>query len=173
MDFPCADSFIGGVSMSLMSSLAGRVQQLVLAAGLLLLAGCVTPSSEPGPTPTKVATLQAQAQAQARSTGVMTSPTGTEIACRIQMIDGQEVTSSDSLKPGHHRVIVALGSNEQEHVGDVDLLIPAAKNYRLKAERNAEMFTLSLIEVETGEVAATSSALVDQVMKFKVFVGQK
>jgi hypothetical protein len=169
MDFPGAAGFIGGVHTSLIPSPAGRVQHLAFAAGLLLLTGCVTPSSGPAPAPTKVATLQAQPE----PTGAITSPTGTEISCRIQMIDGKEVQSSDSLKTGHHRVIVALGSGENEHVGDVDLLIPAAKNYRLKAERNAEMFTLSLIEVETGKVAATSAALVDQVMKFKVFVGQK
>ena len=72
-----------------------------------------------------------------------------------------------------HRVIVALGSNENEHVGDVDLLIPAAKNYRLKAERDDETFIISLVEDDSGKIAATSTALVSQVMKFKVFVGQK
>ena len=88
------------------------------------------------------------------------------------MIDGIEAASSDKLQPGHHRVIVALGSNENEHVGDVDLLIPAAKSYRLKAERNDENFTLSLLEEGTDKIAATSSALPNQVMKFKVFVIQ-
>ena len=89
------------------------------------------------------------------------------------MIDGVDAEGSERLLPGHHRVIVALGSGENEHVGDVDLLIPAAKNYQLKAERGEEMFTLTLIETDSGKVAATSSALVGQVMKFKVFVGQK
>jgi hypothetical protein len=89
------------------------------------------------------------------------------------MIDGVDAEGSDRIQPGHHRVIVALGAGENEHVGDVDLLIPAAKNYRLKAERDDEMFQLSLIETDTGKVAATSAAPVSQVMKFKVFVGQK
>ena len=140
----------------------------LLAALLLLLAGCSSPTAVTPPAKAKpVATIQTQAP----STDV--SPANKEIRCQIHMIDGVDAEGSDSLKPGHHRVIVALGAGENEHVGDVDLLIPAAKNYRLKAERNEEMFTLSLIEADTGKVAATSAALVNQVMKFKVFVGQK
>jgi len=135
---------------------------------LTLAAGCVTTQTETAPT--KAATLQAQPQPES---GGMTTPAANEVSCRIQMIDGQEVQSSDSLSTGHHRVIVALGTAESEHLGDVDLLIPAAKNYRIKAGRNAEMFTITLIESDTGKVAAQAAAMVDQVMKFKVFVGQK
>ncbi|HWA25779.1 MAG TPA: hypothetical protein VG734_08970 [Lacunisphaera sp.] len=143
---------------------------LPIAVLLPLAAGCVTTQS--GPAPTKVATLQALPQPEP---GAATTPAvaANEVSCRIQMIDGKEVQSSDSLITGHHRVIVALGTGESQHLGDVDLLIPAAKNYRIKAERNAELFTITLIEADTGKVAAQSAAMVDQVMKFKVFVGQK
>jgi hypothetical protein len=141
---------------------------LPVAALLLILTGCSSPSPSGQPVRnTKAATLQEHAPS------VDASPANKEIRCHIQMIDGIEAASSDKLQPGHHRVIVALGSNENEHVGDVDLLIPAAKSYRLKAERNDETFTLSLLEDDTGKVAATSAALVSQVMKFKVFVSQK
>ena len=139
-----------------------------LAVLLLVLAGCSSPpATTPPATPAPVATIQTQAP----STDA--SPANKEIRCHIHMIDGVDAEGSDSLKPGHHRVIVALGAGENEHVGDVDLLIPAAKNYRLKAERDEEMFRLSLVEADTGKIAATSAALADQVMKFKVFVGQK
>jgi hypothetical protein len=163
MDFTDTAGFIDRVH----SSCARVLRFLPITMVLLLVAGCET--TQTGSTPTKVATLQVQPE-----TGTaVTTPAGKEIPCRIQMIDGVEARGSDSLKTGHHRVIVAFGSGENEHVGDVDLLIPAAKNYRLKAERNAEMFTLSLIETDTGKVAAQAVAMVDQVMKFKVFVGQK
>ena len=135
---------------------------------LLVFAGCSNPT---GGTPQGKAQPVATIQTQAPSTDP--SAANKEIRCHLHMIDGVDAEGSDNLKPGHHRVIVALGSGENEHVGDVDLLIPAAKNYRLKAERDEEMFRLSLIEVDTGKVAATSAALVSQVMKFKVFVGQK
>ena len=140
----------------------------LLAALLLVLAGCSSPTAGlPRGKDKAVATIQTQEPNPAVSPGTK------EIRCHIHMIDGVDAGGSDSLRPGHHRVIVALGSGEQEHVGDVDLLIPAARNYRLKAERADDTFTISLVEVDTGKVATTSSALVDQVMKFKVFVGQK
>ena len=135
---------------------------------LLIFAGCSSfPEGTNGNKGKPAATLQAHVPS------LDESPGNKEIRCHIQMIDGVEAQGSDSLKPGHHRVLVALGSGENEHVGDVDMLIPKAKSYRLKAERNEDTFTLSLIENDTGKVAATSTALVDQVMKFKVFVGQK
>lgn len=141
---------------------------LPVAALLLVFTGC---SSLPeGMQPGKG---QAVATLQEHVPSPDVSPANKEIRCHIQMIDGVEAESSDKLRPGHHRVIVALGNEGSEHVGDVDLLIPAAKSYRLKAERNDETFTLSLIEADTGKVAATSTALVNQVMKFQVFVIQK
>ena len=139
----------------------------LVSALFLFLTGCSSPTAGTPPAKGKpVATIQTQAP----STDV--SPANKEIRCHIHMIDGKDAEASDSLQPGHHRVIVALGAGENEHVGDVDLLIPAARNYRLKAERDEEMFRLSLIETDTGKVAATSAALAGQVMKFKVFVGQ-
>ncbi len=142
----------------------------LFAVALLLpfLTGCSSLPVSPPPAAGKaVATLQEH------SPNLEVSPTNKEIRCHIQMIDGVETGVGEKLRPGHHRVIVALGSNESEHVGDVDLLIPAAINYRLKAERNDEIFTLSLLEEGTGKVAATSSARVSQVMQFQVFVIQK
>jgi hypothetical protein len=101
------------------------------------------------------------------------SPTNKEIVCQIQMIDGVMVGGSDRLRPGHHRLIVALGAQEGEHTGDVDLVIPQAKIYRLRAERDREAFTLSLIDAESSKVVATSTAQAGQVMQFQVFVIQK
>ncbi len=106
-----------------------------------------------------------------RATAV--APTDKEIACRIQLIDGALVASSEALKPGHHRLVVALGDKEGEFTGDVDLVIPAVKDYRLRAERDDETFTLSLLETSSGKVVATSSAQAAPMMQFQVFVIQK
>jgi hypothetical protein len=99
--------------------------------------------------------------------------TGHEVRCQIQSIDNIAVGSSDSLTPGTHRLIVALTSEGRESVGDVDLIIPEAKNYRLKAEKKDDSFTLSLVEVVTDRAVATSTAPTSQQMKFLVFVLQK
>jgi hypothetical protein len=55
----------------------------------------------------------------------------------------------------------------------VDLVIPAAKDYRLKAEREDDTFTLSLVDAESSQVVALSSAQANQIMTFQVFVIQK
>lgn len=143
----------------------GMKRLLPLAVLLWSLAGCTTPPG--GSEPAMVATLQVQPPSPEAS------PDNKEIACQIQMIDGVMVASSDRLRPGHHRLIVALGSQEGEHTGDVDLVIPQAKGYRLRAERDKEAFTLALIEVETSKIVATSTAQAGQVMQFQVFVIQK
>ena len=141
---------------------------LPFAALLLVLTGCSSLPDALRPGKGKaVATLQEHVPSPE------VSPANKEIRCHIQMIDGVEAQASDALKPGHHRVIVALGNEGSEHVGDVDLLIPAAKSYRLKAEREEEIFTLSLIEEGTGKVSAAAKAETNQVMKFQVFVLQK
>lgn len=135
---------------------------------MLLLAGCVT--TQTGTTSVqsgKVATLEVQPPSP------IPSPENKGITCQIQLIDGVMVGSSDQLKPGHHRLVVALGSQEGQFTGDVDLIIPAAKNYRLKAEREDDTFTLALMEEDTGKVVATSSAQAAQMMTFQVFVIQK
>lgn len=137
-------------------------------AGLVLgLAGCATSPGGPGLSPAKVATLEVQKPSPEAA------PDNKEIICQIQMIDGVMVGHSDKLKPGHHRLVVVFGSIEGEHTGDVDLIIPAAKDYRLKAEREDDTFTLSLVEVGTSNVVATSSAVASQLMTFRVFVMQK
>lgn len=169
MDFWRADGFIGRMNQPpCTDALAGLMSRLLVAMGLLLMgAGCVTTQSGGGAEPGKVATLEVQVPSAAPS------PENKEIACRIQLIDGAMVASSDRLRPGHHRLVVALGGNEGEYTGDVDLVIPAARDYRLKAEREEDTFTLSLIETDTGKVVATSSAQAAQLMPFQVFVIQK
>ena len=169
VDFSRAHGFIGRMNQpSRPDALAGLMSRLLLATGLvLMLTGCVTTQSGGSAAPEKVATLEVQAPSAAPS------PENREIACQIQLIDGAKVASSDRLRPGHHRLVVALGGNEGEYTGDVDLVIPAARDYRLKAEREDDTFTLSLIETDTGKVVATSSAQADQIMSFQVFVIQK
>jgi hypothetical protein len=154
------------MNLSRTDALAGLLTRLLAALGLLLLAGCTTPTSAPPP-PEKGATLQVQ---PAKTSAV---PTDKEIACRIQLIDGALVASSEGLKPGHHRLVVALGDKEGEFTGDVDLVIPAVRDYRLRAERDEETFTVSLVEVPSGKVVATSSAQAAPMMQFQVFVIQK
>ena len=141
---------------------------LPVLATLLLLVGCTTPRD----------TMRAgQAGAVATIRVYVPSPVeaaaGHEVRCVIQSIDGALVGSSDSLTPGKHRLIVALTAGGSEHVGDVDLIIPEPKNYRLKAEKKDDSFTLSLVEVTTAQVVATSTAPTGQQMKFLVFVIQK
>ena len=144
------------------------VRLLPILAALFLLAGCTTPHG----------TMRAgQADAVATIRVYVPSPVetaaGSEVRCIIQSIDGVLVGSSDSLTPGKHRLIVALTLGGNEHVGDVDLIIPEAKNYRLKAEKKDDSFTLSLVEVTTARTVATSTAPANQQMKFLVFVLQK
>ena len=146
-------------------SKAGFRLKYLVPACLLWLAGCAAPWGSNQP--------KTGAALPGPGAGLDASTGNKEIRCHLQMIDGVEAGSGDRLRPGHHRVIVALGGSGDEHVGDVDLLIPGEKNYGLKAERNEEAFMLSLIELETGKVAATSAALAGQVMKFKVFVSQR
>jgi hypothetical protein len=168
MDIAARPGLIIGVKTTRCGSLTGRAMRLIPLAGLMLvIAGCATAPGGMPFRPTKVATLQVQAP------NPEPSPANKEVVCRIQMIDGVMVASSDRLKPGHHRLIVALGAQEGEFSGDVDLVIPAAKDYRLKAEREDDTFTLSLVEVDTGKMVATSTATAGQLMTFQVFVIQK
>lgn len=158
---------MGQMNLSRTDALAGLLSRLWATLGLLLLAGCSTPTS--APPPEKGATLQVQPMGAAAAV----APASKEVACQIQLIDGALVASREGLKPGHHRLVVALGANEGEFVGDVDLIIPAAKDYRLRAEREDDTFTLSLVETQTGKAVATSSAQAAALMTFQVFVLQK
>jgi hypothetical protein len=165
VDFSPADGFMGRMNLPRTDALAGLLLRLWATLGLVLLAGCSTPTS--APPPEKGASLQVQPMDSA------VAPASKEVACQIQLIDGALVASREGLKPGHHRLVVALGSNEGEFVGDVDLIIPAAKDYRLRAEREDDTFTLSLVETQTGKAVATSSAQAAALMTFQVFVLQK
>jgi hypothetical protein len=170
MDKAAPRGLISRVKTNRCDSLTDRAKRLIPLTGLMLaIAGCATVPGGTSATPAtaKAATLQVQAP------NPEPSPANKEIVCRIQMIDGEMVASSERLKPGHHRLIVALGTTEGEHTGDVDLVIPAAKSYRLKAERDDDTFTLSLVEEDTGKMVATSAAAAGQVMTFQVFVIQK
>lgn len=144
----------------------GRARQWA-GAGLLIcaLAGCTSPTSAPPP--------EAGATLQVEPPKAAAAPAEREIACRIQMIDGAMVASSEGLKPGHHRLVVALGDTEGEFTGDVDLIIPAVRDYRLRAEREDDTFTVSLVEAQSGKLVATSSAQAAPLMRFQVFVIQK
>ncbi len=153
------------MTLSRTDAWAGLLPRLLATLGLLLLAGCTTPTS--APPPEKGATLQVQVPS------ATAAPSDKEIVCRIQFIDGAMVASGEGLQRGHHRLVVALGEKEGEFTGDVDLVIPAARDYRLKAERDDDTFTLSLIETQSGKAVATSSAQAAPMMQFQVFVLQK
>lgn len=168
MDIFAPSGLIIGVQTTRCGSLTDRAMRFIPLMGLVLvLAGCATSPGGLSLGPAKVATLEVQKPSPEPA------PDSKEVACRIQMIDGVMVGSSDRLKRGHHRLVVALGPNEGEYTGDVDLIIPAAKDYLLKAEKDDDTFTLSLVEAETSLVVAMSSAQASQVMTFQVFVVQK
>jgi hypothetical protein len=135
---------------------------------LLVVAGCTTTGG--------VGERMLPAKVAAREVGSAERETGlenTDIVCRIQMIDGVRVSSGDRLKPGHRRLVVALGTQEGEFSGDVDLVIPTASDYVLKAESEDDTFTISLVEADTSHVVATSTVSPAPVMSFQVFVLQK
>jgi hypothetical protein len=168
MDIFPPSGLIDGVQTIRCGALTNRAIRFIPLVGVVLvLAGCAMSSGESGIGPAKVATLEVQMPKPEAA------PDNKEIACRIQMIDGVMVGKSDRLKPGHHRLVVAIGLQEGEYSGDVDLVIPAAKDYRLKAEREDDTFTLSLVDAESSQVVALSSAQANQIMTFQVFVIQK
>lgn len=141
---------------------------IALAGWVLVVAGCTTTGgSGKNIVPAKAASLEVPA------TERQTGHANTGIVCRIQMIDGVRASNSDRLKPGHRRLVVALRTQEGEFSGNVDLVIPAAKDYRLTAEREYDTFTISLIEADTSNVVATSTVSPAPVMSFQVFVLQK
>jgi hypothetical protein len=138
---------------------------------LLLLGGCMTPQARiprghPSPS-APVATLEVH----------RASPieyfTGYEARCQIQSIDGATVDSSYQLLPGNHTLTVLLSHLGREYSGDVDLIIPEAKSYELKAKRTGDAFTLSIVDVAADKTIATSTAPLNEHMKFLVFVVQR
>lgn len=139
---------------------------------LLCLAGCTARVAkvrpvEPAPA-TPVATLEVH----------RASPleffTGYEARCEIHSIDGVGVLDSNyQLLPGNHVLTVSLSHLGRDYIGDVDLVIPEAKRYELKAKRKGDSFTLSIVDTEEDKVIATSTAPLNDHMRFLVFVVQK
>ena len=100
--------------------------------------------------------------------------TGYEARCEIHSIDGASVMDTNyQLLPGNHTLTVSLSHLGRDYTGDVDLVIPEAKNYVLKAKRKGDAFTLSIVDVEADKIIATSTAPLNDHMKFLVFVVQK
>lgn len=137
---------------------------LVLA---LCLGGCSSPSSPPaagGP----LAILKGD-RPGAPDQDFM----GDEIRCEMQSIDGESVGDSYGLTPGKtHTLIAHVFPDGKQCVAVIRLHIPQAKTYRIRARRNDDAVTLTLME-EGGRLAATSTAPLADQMKFDVFVIQK
>jgi hypothetical protein len=144
-------------------------RSLPLAVLIMLVTGCTTLPDGSKALTTSAARLKAAVPPsyQVAKSG------GQEIKCRIQMIDGVMVADSDRMLPGHHRLVVSFDGTPEAYAADVDLVIPAPKAYQLMAEKENDTFTLSLVEQETAKIVATSSAPIEPLMRFQVFVIQK
>ena len=111
---------------------------------LLWLAGCSTP-------PAKVQTARPKPAGPVASLEVHHGNgieffTGYEARCEIHSIDGASVVNSSyELLPGNHTLTVSLSHLGRDYTGDVDLVIPEAKRYELKAKRKGDAFTLSIV----------------------------
>ncbi len=135
---------------------------------LLLLGGCAAPSDQAPASQTKpVATLNGDPAAP------MENFMGDEIHCQMQSIDGDTVGAAYQLRPGKHTLIANLGSQGKEYVGVVQLLIPEARAYRIKARRKDDAVTVTLVDEEAKKIIATSTAPLSEQMNFYVFVVQK
>ena len=100
--------------------------------------------------------------------------TGYEAKCEIHSIDGAAVMDTNyQLPPGNHTLTVSLSHLGRDYTGDVDLVIPEAKNYELQAKRKGDAFMLSIVDVEADKIIATSTAPLNDHMRFLVFVVQK
>ncbi len=146
-------------------------QALPVISLLLLLGGCATPhaviSAGPASSAVPVATIKGD------TAGQMDNFMGDEIRCQMQSIDGDTVGATYQLRLGEHTLIVTLGDPGKEYVGVVQLLIPAAKNYRVNARRREDAITVSLVDEGAAKIVATSTAPLSDHMKFYVFVVQK
>ncbi len=135
---------------------------------MLLLGGCAAPSEQAPAGRTKpVATLNGDPAAP------MENFMGDEIHCQMQSIDGDTVGATYQLRPGKHTLIANLGSQGKEYVGVVQLLIPEARAYRVKARRKDDAVTVTLVDEEAKKIIATSTAPLSEQMNFYVFVVQK
>ena len=139
---------------------------------LLWLAGCSTPAAKTQSAEPKPAAPVASIQVHRGSS--LEFFTGYEARCEIHSIDGVSVIdSSYELLPGNHTLTVSLSHLGRDYTGDVDLVIPEAKHYELKAKRKGDSFMLSIVEVEEDRIIATSTAPLNDHMKFLVFVVQQ
>jgi len=137
---------------------------------LLLLAGCNTTSS--GPTVSHASTPGPQATVTGDAAGEVTDFIGGEIHCRIQSIDGDTVNVTTALKPGPHTVIAELTSQGEQYVAVIQVGIPEARPYRIRAHRRDDAVTITLVEGGDKLIATSTAPLAPQ-MKFNVFVKQK
>ncbi|MBL9215975.1 MAG: hypothetical protein JNG83_10910 [Opitutaceae bacterium] len=147
-----------------------RLPFLVLA---LVLGGCTTPAmKDPAAADAPSATAPAVATLTPSPASRFDFFLGHDVECRIETIDGIALEKDPPLTPGKHRLLVVLQSAGKEFVGEVDLVIPAARQYQLKAKRKDDAFTVSLVDTETSAIIATSTAPAAARMKFLVFVVQ-
>jgi hypothetical protein len=138
---------------------------------LLLLAGCATSPSGPPPPKPPAAPAGPQATVTGDAEGEVTDYMGGEIHCRIQSIDGDTVNVTTALKPGPHTVIAVLTSQGEEYVAVIQVGLPEARPYRIRAHRRDDAVTVTLVEGD--KLLATSTAPLGPQMKFSVFVKQK
>lgn len=146
---------------------------------VLLLGGCMMPWSKTSArhlapaTATGAAPTGPVATLEVHRANPIELFSGYEARCAILSIDGAPIDSNYQLLPGNHTLTVSLLHLGQEYVGDVDLVIPEAKSYELKAKRKGDAFTLSIVDVESDKIIATSTAPLTERLKFLVFVVQK
>jgi hypothetical protein len=143
---------------------------------MLLLGGCVTHTAKiPAVPPGSATSSPAVATIDVHRAGVLDFFTGNDVPCQIRSIDGVGIDTNFRLPPGNHTLTILLTHLGHEYVGDVDLVIPEAKTYELKARRKGDAFTLSLVDAESDKTIATSTAPLTDTdrLKFLVFVVQR
>jgi len=136
---------------------------------LVLLAGC---ASRPAPTAPNSASAQATVTVTGDPAGAATDFMGGEIHCHIQSIDGDPVSDTARLSPGRHSIIAVLNSQDQVYIGVIQIGVPDARPYRIRAHRREDAVTVTLVG-ECDRLIATATAPLAAQMKFDVFVKQK
>lgn len=134
---------------------------------LVLLAGCA--SRPAGNTPNSASP---QATVTGDPAGATTDFMGGEIHCHIQSIDGDPVSETAQLTPGRHSIIAVLNSQDQDYIGVIQIGVPDARPYRIRAHRREDAVTVTLVG-EGDKLIATATAPLAAQMKFDVFVKQK
>jgi len=152
-----------------MISQAVAMKPLLILTALFLVAGCTTPQA----TRRAVELKSPVASLEVRRTNPIEFFTGYEARCEIISIDGAGAGESCQLSPGNHTLTVSLKHLGREYSGDVDLVIPEARRYELKAKRKGDAFMLSIVDIGTGRIIATSTATLNDHMRFLVFVVQQ